>query len=499
MRIVGRSWRIVVVCMLIGLAVAGAYLASVLPRYHATAVVLLPPSSSAVPGTSASTARPVTTDAKVATSAAVLLPAARRLDPTASLSQLQSRVKATAVASGVLEISATGSSRRQAERLANEVATRLVAFVTTNGSAANSSVIAGLEAEEKQLGKQFGDIRGEVAATTQRIATEGDSSPAGTEDRALLADLTSQEASVNLQINSVKSQIAAAQLGQLSANLGTEVIQRATTATPPSKTSLALPLVAGLLGGALVGSVLALAGNRARPRVWSRDGLAMAIGAPVALSLDVKQRRSLGDWVQLLESHEPGPLEQWNVLKALRELGLAPGTRHSLTVLAFERDGAAVTEAVLVAVTAAASGVTTDLSVVAPDGAADTLQAVCARYGRQGQRPRQRLTVHDRPLDPGVQTADLAVTLLVVDMENPAGSLAASLTGGACLFSISAGFASPGDLARAGMAATAAGLPIRAVCVANPEAHDATVGRFASIGSTRSLVEHRRLRHTAGT
>lgn len=499
MRIVRRSWRLVIVCVLVGLAGAGAYLASILPSYHATAIVLLPPSSSAVPGTSASTARPLTTDAKVATSAAVLLPAARRLDPAASLSQLQSRVKAAAVASGVLEISASASSRGQAERLANDVAEGLVAFVTANGSAANSSVIAGLVAEQKQLRRQLGDVRGEAAATTQRIATEGASSPAGTQDRALLADLTSQEASINLQVNSVKSQIAAAQLGQLSANLGTEVIQRATTATPTSKSSLALPLVAGLLGGALVGAVLALAATRARPRVWSRDGLAMAIGAPVALSLDVKERRSLGDWIQLLEAHEPGPLEQWNVLKALRELGMAPGARHSLTVLAFERDPAAVTQAVLVAVTAAASGVTTDLSVVAPDGAADTLQAVCARYGRQGQRPRPRLTVHDRPLNENVQTADLAVTVMVAGMENPGGSMAAPLAGGACVVSISAGFASPGDLARAGLAATAAGLPIRAVCVANPEMHDATVGRFAGIGSTRSLVEHRRLRHTAGT
>lgn len=499
MRIIRRSWRIVAVFVLIGLIGAGADLARSLPRYRATALVLLPPSPSAVSGTSGATARPVTTDAKVATSAAVLLPAASSVALSDSLSRLQSRVKASAVASGVVEISATASTRIGAERLANAVASKLVAFVTSNGSAANSGVIAGLEAEQKQLARQLGDVEKEAAATTKRITAEAASSSSAAQDRALLADLASQEASIDLQISSVKSQIASTQLGQLSANLGTEVIQRATTATPPSLVSLALPLVAGLLGGALVGSTVVLAASRIRPRVWTRDAAAMALGAPVVLSLDVRERRTLGDWVQLFEGHEPGPLEQWNVLKALRELGSGIEEPRTLVILAFEDDRPAITEAVQVAVTAAASGVVTELSVLAPERALEALQAVCAKYGREGRWPRPGLSVHDRPLGTRDHNAELTVTVMVTDRADPAGSLVAPWQDGSCVMAISAGSASPGDLARAGMAATAAGLPIRAVCMANPEARDGTVGRFSAVGSTTSLVEHRRHHRNAAS
>ncbi|MGH9919901.1 MAG: hypothetical protein ACRD6W_13685, partial [Nitrososphaerales archaeon] len=363
-------------------------------------------------------------------------------------------------------------------------------FITANGSSAVSSVIAGLEAEEKQLNAQLGHVRQEAAKTTRRVASEGASSPAGLDDRALLTGLTSQELSITLQVNSVKSQIASAQLGQVSANLETEVIQRATTATPPSPFSLAMPPGAGLLGGAFVGSMIVLAASRVRRRAWTRDGLATALGAPVVLSLDVTRRRTLGSWTQLFECHDPGPVERWSVLRALHELGMAKRERRNLTILTFERDHAAATEAAQVAVTAAASGVSTAISVLARDGVADTLQALCAKYERDGNNPRSTLTMHGSLTIGREQTAELSVTVLAADIRNPEASLVTPLPGASCVVAISAGFASPDDLTRAALAAASVGLPVSAVFVANPEARDDTTGRrLPPAGGTKSFVE----------
>jgi capsular polysaccharide biosynthesis protein len=498
MAIIRRSWWLAVVFVLAGVLAAGVYLVTSLPRYQATAMVLLPPSSSQFSGTSTA-AHPGTTDAKLATSAAVLLPAAKSVAPADSLSQLQSHVKASAVASGLIEISAIARSRRQAERLANAVAANLVAFVTGNGSAANSSVIDDLVAERNQLQQQLRDLHDEESATTRRISKEGASSAAGKDDETLLTELRSQAASVNLQVNSVKSQLSFTELGQVSANLGTEVVQRATTATPPSFSYFALPLLIGLLGGALVGSIVVLAVSRARPRAWTRDGLATALGAPVALSFDVRARRTVGDWIELMESYEPGPLEQWNALKSLRELGVGVGESRKLAVVVFEGDRAAVSEAVQLAVTAAASGIRTELSVVAPDGAADTLQAVCAKYVRESREPRPDLRLHDPPASSTQdQAATLSLRVLVTKLDNPAGSLSASWPEAVGIVSISAGFASPDDLARAALAAARAGLPISAVWLANPEAGDDTIGRLPVVGSTKSLADRRSLARAAG-
>jgi capsular polysaccharide biosynthesis protein len=500
MAVIRRSWWLVGVFVLAGLLGAGVYIVTSLPRYQSTAMVLLPPSSSQFSGTTTA-AHPVTTDVRLATSAAVLLPAARGVAPADSLSQLQSQIKASAVASGMLEISATAGSPKEAERLANAVASRLVAFVTGNGSAASSSVLDDLVAERNQLLRELRDVDHEAQATTRRIAAEGASSPAGTADSALLTQLLSQAGSIGLEINSVKSQLALTELGQVSANLGIQVVQRATTATQPSFSYFALPLLAGLLGGALVSSVVALALSRMRSRAWTRDEIATAFGAPVVLSLDVTPRHTIGDWIDLMEAYEPGPLEQWNALKALRELGVRSGEARELTVVVFDGDRAALSGTAQLAVTATASGIRTELSVVARDGMADTLQAVCAKYRLEGRQPRPGLTLHDLSVsstrDTKEQTAALSVTVLVARLASPAEtlSLRPDTVG---IVSISAGFASPDDLARAALAAVRAGLPITAVWLANPEARDVTIGHLPVLSGTRSLAARRRLAPAEG-
>ena len=505
MTVIRRAWWLVGVLVLAGLLGAGVYIVTSLPRYQSSAMVLLPPSSSLFSGTTTA-AHPVTTDVRLATSAAVLLPAARGVAPADSLSQLQSHIKASAVASGMLQISATAGSPNEAERLANAVASRLVAFVTGNGSAASSSVLDDLVAEKNQLLKELRDVDHEEKVTTRRIAAEGASSPAGTADSALLTQLLSQAGSIGLEINSVKSQLSLTELGQVSANLGIQVVQRATTATQPSFSYFALPLLAGLLGGALVSSIVALALSRMRPRAWSRDGIATALGAPVVFSLDVTSRRTIGDWVDLMEAYEPGPLEQWNALKALRELGVRSGEGRELTVVVFDGDGAALSLTAQLAVTAAASGVRTELTVVAQEGMADTLQAACAKYGRDGKQPRPVLTLHELSVpstrvtnESGTkeQTAALSVTVLVARLDNPAETLSPRPeTVG--IVSISAGFASPDDLARGALAAVRAGFPVTAVWLANPESRDVTIGRLPVLAGTRTIAARRRLAPAEG-
>lgn len=494
-RLLRRSWHLVAVFALAGLLAAGGYLVSSLPRYHASALVLLP-SASTPQGTSNSTVRPVTTDARIATSAAVLVPAGRIADPAAVLSQLQQEVKASPVTTGVLKLSATASTRSAAERLANAVASRLVVFLTTNGAAANASMVAGLDAEQRQLQNQLALVQQQISTTTKRMTKERASSAAGKQDSALLGNLKAQETSIDLELTSVKSQISTAESGQTSANEGTQVLQPATSATPPSTLSFALPLCAGLLGGLLVGWMVVLARYRSHPRVRTRDALAEALGAPVVLSLDVASCRTLGEWVALFERHDPGSLELWSVLKALRELGLATGGRLDLVVLAFAEDVPAVAQTAHLAVAAAESGVSTELRVLAPDGTHRALQAVCQSYANDGRLPRPGLSVRGGPPPRPGEPVELSVTVVVADVADP--SAVTLRPRGVCIASISSGFASSQVLARLGIAASENGAPIRAVCVANPDPRDETVGRFSTRVRTRSQVEHRRqsVRHT---
>ncbi len=494
-RLLRRHWRTVAVFALVG-AVAGAGYEALRPAgYHATSLVLLPASqsgsSSATSSSTAPTKNDITTDGRIATSAAVLVPAGRTVDRSATLAELQRRVATSAAATGVLQITASGPTARQAEALANAVSQQLVAFVTTNGSSVDAEELSALQAEGTQIEQQLADVQAEIGAADQRMAADGAASAAGQRDAELVGQLTSEQSTLTLQLDTVKSQIAQAKLGQLSANQGTRVIQQAATAAGPSLPWRLLPPGAGLLAGAVVGSLVVLAVRRRDPRLWTRDELAGAVGSPVLLSLPSPARRTTGEWVALLEQSRPGAAEEWHVRRALRELDVGEGGGPHLVVLSLAGDVAALAEAVRVAVGAAGSGVGTVLSVVADDESVAGLEAACTWFGNEGRQPRPGLAVRAGVPVPRQPTPGLAVTAVVLDPARPVLP-ALDRPGTATVLSVSAGFASSEQLARVAIAAAHDGEPVAGVFVANPSPGDRTSGRTPAGGPVATLGTHRR-------
>lgn len=489
-RAVRRSWRLVTATVVLGTAAGAAYLLHDPPRYRASSLVLLPAAISAGAGSGSSTANPITTDARIATSAAVLAPAGRTVDRTLTLADLQASVSASATATSVLEITAAGSTAHQAMALADATAKQLVKFVTTGGVGFKTGTVSGLQAESAQLSRQISDVDREIATVSQRIAAEGASSPSGQQDSTLVAKLTSNQSALELQLSSVKSQIAAAQLGQISADQGTEVIQTAHSAAPPAVTSYALPLLGGAAGGLAVGVVLALARRRRDPRVRTRDGLAEAIGAPVVLSLPAAPRRSLGEWVQLLDAHEAGAVERWSTRKALLQLGVGDGRASTCTVLVLAHDPAAAALAAQMALAALASGVDVRFSVEAADATAAGLRAACARFEHGEHRSRPGLRLHDGVPPPDAPDGGLRVDLVVLDADRLALPPPTGPSDAVTVLSVSSGLATAEQLAAVAIAASDAGTPVTGVLVANPELDDQSAGR-AGAGRGGSLDELR--------
>ncbi len=475
-RLVRRSWRLVGVLVLLGAAGVGAYEIAEPPTYHASALVLVPavPGSSASGATSTAASHGPTTASQIALSADVLMPAARSAGRPLSLRALEQQVSAVEVAPSILRITAAGSTPSQSEALANAVASHFVRFMTASGASASSSAIAGLESEASQLETQAADVRRELAAVQQRITGEGRSSVAGKEDASLASQLAAEESALGLQLSSVTSQISEAQLGQVSAAQGTEVIQRASTAALPSGFSLVLPIVLGGIGGVLVGSVLAVARNRRDPRLRTRDALAEALGAPVVLALDVKARRTIGEWSELFERHQPSVAGQWAVRKALRELGVDEAA-GSLEVLSFGDDRAAVALAAELALATATSGFPTTFSVIATGTDGTALRSVCSRPDDDAGWPRPNLRLVDG--DPAQDGGDggLSVTAVVLDEDGPGRE--GHQHSGVTVLAVSSGFASSDQVARTAIATADAGRPICGILLANPAPDDQTVGR----------------------
>jgi len=480
LRILRRFWRTVAVVVLLGVVLAGGYRVLRPPQYHATSLVLLPTSSSGTTAGSAATKNGITTDARIATSAAVLGPAGREVGSSLSVSALEQRVQTSADATGVLGITATAPTARQADLLANAVAGHLVDFVTTNASTAGSDALTGLQAEASQLDRQLADVQKELTAANQRLAADGITSSAGQQDSDLVGKLTSAESSLNLQLDTVKSQIAQTKLGQISANQGTEVIQRATNATNSSLTSLVMLLSLGALGGLLVGSLLVLVLRRRDPRLWSRDDLAGALGLPVMLSLSAAGKRTTEEWATFLKRYQPSSMEQWSVRRALRELGVGQRAGSILVMIALDGDLASVAQAVKVAIAAADSGLSTLLTVTGDENSVASLEAVCMRFGTDGHSPRPGLRVESGSISQGAEIPDLRVIVLVINREKPILP-ELQLFGASAVLSVSAGYASGDELARVAVMAADHGAPLKGVLVANPSSRDQTVGQFPAV------------------
>ncbi len=475
-RLIRRFWVLVLAFVVAGVAAAAAYELITVPSFSATSVVLLPGPASSTNSTSAA-ARSVTTEAKIATSAAVLVPAGHEADPALSLRALQQRVTTASAATSVLRITATGASRHQAEALANAVAGQLVTFVASSGVTASSGVVAGLRTETKQVGAQIADVRQELVAANARAAADRPTSTAGRASAQLAAALSSQESSLVLQQNGIKSQISQAQQQIVAANEGTQVIQRATSATPPSKSALVLPVLLGALGGLLVGSLLVLAWQRKDPRVWTRNAMAEAVGAPVLASFHVRNHRSPADWADLLEHYEPSALERWSVRRMLRELSGGDGAVSSLSVLAFGRDGGGIAQAVHMGLAAAGSGVSTSLSIVSVGDLGAALRAVCARFDQAHGSPRPLLQIATGPDERAESRAELEISIVLLATPPSVPPLAGPEPH-VTVLSTSSGFASAEQLAAVASGAIDRGSVISGVLLANPLTGDHTVGRF---------------------
>ena len=163
----------------------------------------------------------------------MLGPAGSRVTPRVTLQAAQNRVSAAPLATNLVQITATGSSPRAAETLANAVANQLVVFVTSSNMSNGSSALAGLEAQATDLTKQVNKYDQEIQVEQAAIAIAPYSAIAQ-QDTQLLASLTTAQADASLQLQSVNSQIASAKLNSAATNGGTEVIQHASSATGPS-------------------------------------------------------------------------------------------------------------------------------------------------------------------------------------------------------------------------------------------------------------------------
>ena len=360
--------------------------------------------------------------AVVVTSAPVLSLALPKAGPGASIDALHGRIQATRAATGLMSVSAYGTTPAQAVDMANAVASSYVAYVS---SASN---------------------------------------PAGPQPA--------------------------------------EVFQTATTATgTPLTLRLFYAAGAGVVSGALIGAVIALAVGRNDRRLRERDEIADSIGVPVLASVRAGHPVKAAGWTKLLRDYQPATADAWRLRALLRQLGasgLDPASvpadgGFSLAVLSVSGDRRALALGPQVAAFAASLGIPTTL-VIGPEQQASTtaaLRAACAAVPQPRGPGVLHVTVGDEGDDSNPPGNVLTVAVAVVDGQVP--SVAGTMRATATVLGVASGAVTAQQLAR--VAASAAGdtRDIAGIVVADPDPADQTTGRLPQLARTGQQRRPRRI------
>lgn len=469
--------------VLIGAALLGASIGLTLaflhpPMYTSSSLVLLPPKTT----DANQAAELVKTDLKVATSAAVLRPAAESLRPPMSPRALAKQVDVTAATPLVLEITGLADDPQRAEEISRMVANSEVAYVTEAAISVPSARRAAMDARRKELNAALEEVDLQIADTTARLQREDPNGSPGRADATALAKLTAQRSRLVLEVNDVSSTIEALQPSGFAS-----VIQKA---SPAERTGLVgrslLATFAGLVVALIITANLVVLLNRRDRRLHYRDDIADAVGSPVVASVHSQVAESVADWISLFRGYNPGTVDAWAWRQALRHLmpsespgggGRQPNEKAArprpIVVVTLSGDPRALAAGPQLATFAASIGVRTQLTGLQRHEDAAALWAACSSL-EQSEDPVPRLRVNGRV--GGARQVDLAVALAVLDRQEP--ELAEIPDAAVVVLALSAGSATAEELARVAMTVDDAGASIQGIVVADPDNLDRTTGRL---------------------
>jgi capsular polysaccharide biosynthesis protein len=472
--LIRRQPAIVAACVLVGTLLPTILILSRPASYTATSIVIVPTStaSTAAGGTTVGSGNGNVTDSALAVSSAVLGPAGSSVTPRVSFLTAQHQVSATPLATNLVRITATGSSPRSAETLANAVANQLVVFVTSSNVSNGSSALAGLEAQAAELTKQVNKYDQEIQ-TEQAAIQSHPNSPTAQQGTQLLASLTTAQADATLQLQSVNSQIASAKLNSAVTNGGTAVIEHASSAVGPSLLIQVVPIFIGAVLGLLIGAAIVIIRHR-DSNLTTRDEIAAVAGVPIAFSLSVQHVTRSSEWLTLLRKHEPVPMEMWNVRKVLSEADAPEAGGRVLTFITLAGDSASMAAVAHLAVASAAMDISTSLILTSDDPGSRGLRDACDLLTARNEEARPNLRLFKGSTSADESESALTFISIVLNPGQP--RFPAFVARGMVMMAIAAGSVDQEHFARVLIAVEQEGLSVRGLVVTNPLRGDRSLG-----------------------
>ena len=480
-RTLARGKWVLLFCALLGLLGAGAVTYVRSPQYSASALMLLP--SSATPsdgnGQSAGQSGPNTdTQVQIARSTDVLAPAAANIHFPGGANQLRRQVAVSAPTPDILKFVGKATTPQSAIAIANAAANSYRAYVAGSATTQNEALLATLRAQANAQNQQLESVNAELSSA-QAAKAPGDR----------VAQLLTQQSTIQNQLNSTNQQIATTELCPQCSTNAFKMLESATTASSDATRTTTRNLAIGGIVGLLVAVAYLVLRETRESRAVHVEAEEVAVpvaeteavtdvaGAHKVAAIVTRRARTVDDWHSLFANYTPSDDERWSLRRVLRGLLAAEARPPAhVTVVTLAQDVDAVAIAPQLAAFAATAGVKTLLLVNGRDPSVAALRQACRETALAHEPARPNLWVMDGKVDeeewPAVQ---LIVTSVVGDQ--PAHDAGANPS--STLLAISAVAVTPERITAAAAAAAAGQHPWAGVIVANPSPDDGTLRRVA--------------------
>jgi capsular polysaccharide biosynthesis protein len=271
-----RNRRLVLVMAAVGFLLGAAAYVESPHAAQATTTLLLAVGPEAQPGTA------IQNDVAIVQSRAVAGLVVRKLGLPQSAGSFLGSYTAAPVTDQVMVITADAPSGNEAVTWANTVATEFLRYRAQQLESSQQQTFTGLAQQVNQSKQQIGAIRKKITALAAQ--------PRSSTQRGMLTKLREQLGQANAALLALEQNVnntrAATQATTAAEVNGSSVIDRAALSKPPSKVKhLVLYAAVGFVAGLMLTLGFVIIRALISDRLFRRDDVARALGAPVKLSV----------------------------------------------------------------------------------------------------------------------------------------------------------------------------------------------------------------------
>jgi capsular polysaccharide biosynthesis protein len=344
-----RSAWVWVLTAVAGLLIGSALYVKYPPAYHATATVLLVDDSNQNP------AEEVLTDQSLAQSEPVAARVVRVLSIPESVAKFQTNYTVTPVTDNVLTLNAGASSSAEAVQRASALATAFLQYRARYERTQQQQLFAQLDQQYNAAQQQLKVLEAQIGQMPSALSTSAQKAKA-----ASLQTKLSQQEQIVQYVTATKS---AARSNTNAMVVGSYELDPATPVHRSNVKETMLYVAGGLFGGLVVGMAIVVFAALLSRRLRRRDDVAIALGAPVRLSVGPLRPRR---WPPTLGRAAKQKRDMKRVVMYLR--GAVPGSSQgpgSLSLIAVDDAQVVAQVVVSLAASCAAAGkrvVVADLS-----------------------------------------------------------------------------------------------------------------------------------------